>query len=186
MIVTDQLKVIPKFLAERIGKLLVIYPADVLPFRQLLDRKTVMLASKGFLWYKTNKPRKTDDLTKALTQESGRRMGFRIIIADYRHIIVAIDRRHVLRLTDGIDPNKEDGHDLKASHSTTTADKIFGVRGDVLKSLRNRSITIIEKVTMRWHLLLGLISKGRIDSTIGQSKFPVKVSTPPAKRIKTG
>ena len=56
VVVMDQLKVIPRFLPERVGKLLVIYLADVLPFRQLLDRKTAMLASKGFLWYKNKKP----------------------------------------------------------------------------------------------------------------------------------
>ena len=145
-----------------------------------------MLASKGFLWYKNDKPWKTDNLTKAFTRESERRMGFRITTADYRHIAVAIDRRHVRELTDGIDPNKDDGHDLQASHSTTTADKIYGLRKDVLKSLSNRSITIFENVTKRWHLFLGLISKGQIDSTIGQSKLPLTVSIPPAKRIKSG
>jgi len=95
MAVTDQVKVIPRFLPERVGKLLVVCLADVLPFRQLMDRKASMLTSKGFLWFKKDKPWGTDDLTKALTRESGSNMGFRITTADYRHISVAIDRRHV-------------------------------------------------------------------------------------------
>jgi hypothetical protein len=184
--VMDQVKVIPRFLPEQVGKLLVIYLADVLPIRQLFDRKAAMLTSKGFLCHKNNERWKTDDLTKALMGESERRMGFRITTADYRHIAVAIDRRHVHGLMDGIDPNKEDGHDLQVGHSTTMANKIYGVRGDVLKSLSNRSITIFEKVTKSWHLFLRLISKGRIYSTIRQSKVPMTVSIPPMKRIKTG
>ena len=71
-----------------------------------------MLMSKGFLWFKKDKPWETDDLMKALTMESESRMGFRIMTADYRHIAVAIDRRHVRGLTDGMDPDDEDAHDL--------------------------------------------------------------------------
>ena len=56
MAVMDQLKVIPRFLPDRVGKLLVIYLADVLPFRQLMDRKAAMLTSNGFLWFKNGKP----------------------------------------------------------------------------------------------------------------------------------
>jgi len=48
MEVTDQVKVIPRFLPEQFGKLLVAYSADSLPFRQLMDRKATMLTSKGF------------------------------------------------------------------------------------------------------------------------------------------
>ena len=81
MAVTDQVKMIPRFLPERVGKLLVVYLADVLPFRQLMDRKAGMLRSKGFLWFKKDKPWETDDLTKALTRESGSRMGFRLTTA---------------------------------------------------------------------------------------------------------
>jgi hypothetical protein len=41
--VADQVKVIPRFLPERVGRLLVVYLADVLPFHQLMDRKAAML-----------------------------------------------------------------------------------------------------------------------------------------------
>src|SRR6266516_2929009 len=64
MAMTDQLKVIPRFLSERVSKLLIIYLADVLPFRQMMDRNVGMLASKGFLWFKSDKPWDTDDLTR--------------------------------------------------------------------------------------------------------------------------
>ena len=96
-------------------------------------------------------------------------MGFRITTADYRHIVVAIDRRHVRGLTDGMDPDDEDPDDLQASHSTTTAYKVYGIRGDILKSLSDRSITKFEKVTNRWHSLLSLTSKGEIDGEARQS-----------------
>jgi hypothetical protein len=44
MAVMDQLKVIPRFLPDRVGKLLVIYLAAVLPFRQLMDRNAFVLS----------------------------------------------------------------------------------------------------------------------------------------------
>ena len=82
----------------------------------------------------------------------------RITTADYRHIAVALDREHVRGLTDGLNPEEEDAHDLQASHSTTTADAVYGVRGDILRSLTSRSITIFKSVTDRWHIFLGLKS----------------------------
>jgi len=148
-VVTDQVKLIPRFLPERVRKLLVVYLADVLPFYQLMNRKASMLRSKGFLWFKNNKPWDTDDLTKALTREIGSRIGFRFTTADYRHIAVAIDRRDVHGLNDGMDPDEEDAHDLLVSHSTTMADKMYGIRGNVLKSLSDRSMTIFRKMTNR-------------------------------------
>ena len=184
MAMTDQLKVIPRFLPERVGKLLVIYLADVLPFRQLMDRKAAMLQSKGFLWFKKGKPWETDDMTKALTRESGSRMGFRITTADYRHIAVAIDRRHVHGLTDGMDPNDEDASDLQASHSMTMADKVYGIRGDILKCFSDRSIVTFEKVTDRWHSFLGLRSKGENDGKLRQRALSLTTSIPQAKRFK--
>src|SRR5579859_1198667 len=45
---TDQSKVIPRFLCSRVSKLLVVYLSDVLPFRQLMARSTGMLGSKDF------------------------------------------------------------------------------------------------------------------------------------------
>jgi hypothetical protein len=50
MAMMGQVKIIPRFLPERVGKLLVVYLADV-PCCQLMDRKTAMLTSKGFLLY---------------------------------------------------------------------------------------------------------------------------------------
>jgi len=184
MAVTDQVKVIPRFLPERVGKLLVVYLADVLPFRQLMDRKAGMLTSKGFLWFKKDKPWETDDLTKALTTESGSRMGFHITTADYRHIAIAIDRRHVRGLTDGMDPDEEDAHDLQATHSTTTADKVYGIRGDILKCLSDHSIRTFERVTDRWHSFLRLISKAENDGKVRQRALSMTASMKPAKRIK--
>jgi hypothetical protein len=111
-------------------------------------------------------------------------MGFRITTADYRHIAVAIDRRHVRELNEGMDPDEEDAHDLQASHSTAMADKMYGIRGDVLKSLSDRSMTIFRKVTNRWHVFLALISKARGDGTVRQRALSSTLSIPPAKRIK--
>jgi hypothetical protein len=93
--VADQLKVIPRFLPERVGKMLVVYLACVLPFRQLLDQKTSVVTSKGFIWFKHGHPWKMTDLTAALAEESGIRLNIAITTSDYWHIAVALGCEHV-------------------------------------------------------------------------------------------
>jgi hypothetical protein len=149
---TDKLKVIPRFLSQRVGKMLVAYLADVLPFRQMMDWSTGILTTKGFLWFRVDKPWDT----RVFTRETSNRLGFRLTTSGYRHIAIAIDREYVRGLTAGMDPAEEDAHDLQASHSTTTADTVDGIRGDILRSLTSRSISIFRKVTKQWHIFLGL------------------------------
>ena len=91
---TDQLKVTAQFLCERVSKLLVICLTDVLPFRQLMDRNNEILVSKGFLWFKENKPWNTRDLSQVFTRESGMRLGLELKTSDYKHIAIEIDREH--------------------------------------------------------------------------------------------
>jgi superfamily II DNA helicase RecQ len=182
--ITDQLKVIPRFLPERVGKMLIIYLAYVLPFRQLLDQSTSIRASKGFIWFKRDHPWETSDLTAALTEQSGSRLNMRIRTSDYRHIAVAIDREHVRGLTEGLDPENEDAHDLQASHSTTTADRVYGIRGDILRSLTSRSIEVFKKVTDRWHQFLRLTPKGIKERITRIRSLSLSASIPVAKKVK--
>jgi hypothetical protein len=83
--------------------MLVMYLADVLPFRRVMDRKAGMVHMKGFVWFKTGKPCETDDLTRVFRRETGARLGLGVTTADYRHIAIAIDREHVRGLMDGMD-----------------------------------------------------------------------------------
>ena len=177
--VTDQPKVIPRFLPDRIGRLLVVYLADVLPFRQLITDCAYTSESGGFLWAgKDGKPWETDDLTRVMTRESGCRLGFRLTTQAYRHIAVAIDREHVRGLTAGMDLDEEDDpHDLMACHSTAVAERVYGVDSEILNSLSWRSVEIFRNIAQRWHDFLGLDSQE-------EDKCPPRLKTPlPTEQI---
>jgi DEAD/DEAH box helicase len=81
-----------------------------------------------------------------------------------------------------MDPDEEDAHDLQATHSTTTANSVYGIRGDILRSLSSRSISIFRRVTERWHVFLGLISEEDVGATSKLPKSSLSMPMPPAKR----
>jgi hypothetical protein len=102
VVITTQLKVIPRVLPERVGKMLVTYLADVLPFRQVMDRKAGIVGTKGFVWFKMDKPWEMDDLKRVFRRETGTRLGLGLTTADYRHISDC-DRSGACAWSDGWD-----------------------------------------------------------------------------------
>ena len=83
------------------------------------------LARHGFLFADNKGPWSTERLTKVLTRESSKRLGFRMTVQEYRHIAVAIDREFIRGITaeyDDIEDDEDDDvHDLMAAHSTKLA-----------------------------------------------------------------
>ena len=61
LVTTDQTKVVPRFLPERVGKMLVTYLSDVFPFRQLMDRKAGMLGTQGISMIADRQTTRLDD-----------------------------------------------------------------------------------------------------------------------------
>ena len=59
------------------------------------------------------------------------------------------------------DDEDENPHDFQAAHSSQTADHIYGIRTDILKSLTEASIKTFKAVTTKLHLLLGLTTLKR-------------------------
>ena len=84
------------------------------------------LMRHGFLFGDNKGPWSTDRLTKVLTRETSKRLGFRMTTQEYRHIAIAIDKKFIRQSSaepDEEDENEEDDdiHDLMAAHSTKLA-----------------------------------------------------------------
>ena len=77
---------------HRISQLLGLYLQDIIPFRFMIDP---LLARHGFLFADNNGPWSTERLTKVLTRETSKRLGFRMTVQEYRHIAIAIDREFI-------------------------------------------------------------------------------------------
>jgi len=78
----------------------------------------------GFLFGDHNGPWSTEHLTKAMTRETAKRIGFRMTTQEYRHIAIAIDRKFIRGKYADLDDDEEDDddiHDEMAAHSTKVA-----------------------------------------------------------------
>src|SRR5437773_6751341 len=66
----------------------------------------------GFLFGDHNGPWSTEHLTKAMTRETAKRIGFRMTTQEYRHIAIAIDRKFIRGKYADLDDDEEDDDDI--------------------------------------------------------------------------
>ena len=93
------------------------------------------LTKHGFLFADNKGPWSTEHLTKVLTRETSKRLGFRMTVQEYRHVAIAIDREFIRGSSAEPDEeDEEDGdddiHDLMAAHSTKLANARYARMGD--------------------------------------------------------
>ena len=62
----------------------------------------------GFVFGDHNGPWSTEHLTKAMTRETVKRIGFRMTTQEYRHIAIAIDRKFIRGKYADLDDDEED------------------------------------------------------------------------------
>jgi hypothetical protein len=167
--VTDQEKVIPRFLPLRIAQLVVAYLETVPAVLDLLDPSHLPSKLKSILWTDRKGVWDTNRATRALALETSTRLGVRLTFQDYRHVAKLIDREHVRttkeqRYEDDQDDNDEedsrdaDAHDLAYGHQITTADGVYGIDASMLRSLSDRTMRAFRSVAEKWHRFLGLSS----------------------------
>ncbi|KAK2684336.1 hypothetical protein QWA68_016833, partial [Fusarium oxysporum] len=193
----DSPKVIPCFLPGRIGQLFVMY---MIYIRPLTDRWEAdkwelygekMAPPSDFIWH-----------NKAAGGTSYY-IGRRIMLQDWRHIAIAISKKHArdrgagrADFEDGEDDHDESEQyevpdDLAASHTGQTAAN-YGVTINILKCLTAESLEIFRQVSHRWHKFLGCdTSSSLLSSPSGKKVEPVprqdrevEEGHPPRKRAK--
>src|SRR2546421_6186942 len=96
-----------------------------------------LLARHGFLFADNNGPWSTERLTKVLTRETSKQLGFQMTVQKYRHIAIAIDWEFIRESSAEADEGDEDEedddvHDLMAAHSTKLANARPGIKPSML------------------------------------------------------
>jgi hypothetical protein len=138
-----------------------VYLTDVIPFRFMIHPTT---PRNGFLFGDDKGPWNADKITNQLTKLSTRILKFRMTMAEYRHIAVAIDRRFIRGIDLELDPDdddddEDDPHDLMAAHRTKTALNLYSREGGLLRKMSAESIDIFRSIADKWHSWLELVSR---------------------------
>ena len=125
-----------------------------------------LLARHGFLFADNNRPWSTERLTKVLTRETSKRLGFRMTVQEYRHVAIAIDREFIRGSSAEPDEeDEEDGdddiHDLMAAHSTKLANARYARMGGLSKGLTPESINLYRTVSDKWQRWYKLESRSK-------------------------
>ncbi|RSL77007.1 hypothetical protein CEP52_017750, partial [Fusarium oligoseptatum] len=95
----DSPKVIPRFLPERIGQLLVMYMVYIRPLtdRWEADRWELygkMAPPSDFIWHNETGPWESSRMSGAMGKWTSHYIGRRITLQDWRHIAIAISKKH--------------------------------------------------------------------------------------------
>src|SRR5216110_2190631 len=113
----------------------------------------------GFLFGDQHGPWSTEHLTRALTRETSKRIGFRMTTQDYRHIAIAIDRKFIRGKYAEVDEEEEeedDVHDEMAAHSTKVAIAHYARMGGLSRNLTPESLDVFRSISDKWQLWYGL------------------------------
>jgi len=116
----------------------------------------------GFLFGDHNGPWSTEHLTKAMTRETAKRIGFRMTTQEYRHIAIAIDRKFIRGKYADLDDDEEDDddiHDEMAAHSTKVAIAHYARMGGLSRNLTPESLDVFRSISDKWHRWYHLVSR---------------------------
>jgi hypothetical protein len=95
----------------------------------------------GFLFGDHNGPWTTEHLTRTMTRETSKRIGFRMTTQEYRHIAIAIDRKFIrgpYAEEDEDEEEEDDVNDEMAAHSTKVAIAHYARIGWLVEELDSR------------------------------------------------
>ncbi|CAN9385033.1 unnamed protein product [Alternaria alternata] len=149
----DKPKVVPRFLPPRLGQVIVLYLAYLQPFREYLTVQVLGGSFSDYVWADEQGPWGTDRLTRALRQETGKRLGVPLHTLDYRHAAVGISQVVVgERFSKGyqdevgevdkaeVDKDRENVMELQNARTTVIRVGNYSVLIDIVKHLSVRSI----------------------------------------------
>lgn len=124
-----------------------------------LLRNSVLL-----LWADKKEEWKSEYLSKVLVRETSLRIGVKINILDYRHLAISIGRKHLRwegwsesRLDGDGEDSEDDVYDVQAGHSSRVANKVYGIRTDMVRGINEQTLVQFRKISLQWHKFLGLI-----------------------------
>jgi superfamily II DNA helicase RecQ len=194
----DSPKVIPRFLPERVGQLMVMYMVYIRPLTDRWEADRWALYDKmnppsDFIWHGETGPWESSRMSRAMAKWTHHYMGRRITLQDWRHIAIAISKK-LARVQGSAKADFEDDDDddaeryeipddLAACHTGRTAAN-YGVTIDVLKRLTADSLEIFGQVSHRWHKFLHLIGEPSSQSSLKRKGAADVRELTPLKRPK--
>ncbi|KAJ4175386.1 hypothetical protein NW755_014926, partial [Fusarium falciforme] len=124
-----------------------------------------MAPPSDFIWHNETGPWESSHMSGAMGKWTSHYIGRRITLQDWRHIAIAISKKHArdrgaarADFDDGDNDDESEQYeapdDLAACHTGQTAAN-YGVTIDVLKRLTAESLEIFGQVSRRWHKFLG-------------------------------
>ncbi|KAK7177480.1 hypothetical protein PSPO01_16471 [Paraphaeosphaeria sporulosa] len=126
--ITGSTKIVHRYLPKEVSELLVYYLWLVLPFWQQLDILVYKRRDphSTFLWPKGNGTWNANRLTQMISQEARLYLDTKLGILAYRHLAIAISRKHLLcggfKLDYGVDKKLADE---QATHGTWIAGTVY-------------------------------------------------------------
>src|SRR5947199_10119379 len=135
----------------------------------------------GFLFGDHNGPWTTEHLTKALTRETSKRIGFRMTTQEYRHIAIAIDRKFIrgpYAEEDEEEEEEDDVNDEMAAHSTKVAIAHYAQLGGLSRNLTPESLDVFRSISDKWHRWYCLVSRKPSSNPILFSQLRRRNSVP--------
>src|SRR5205814_4117519 len=106
----------------------------------------------------------TEHLTRAMTRETSKRIGFRMTTQEYRHIAIAIDRKFIrgpYAEEDEEEEEEDEVNDEMAAHSTKVAIAHYARLGGLSRNLTPESLDIFRSISDKWQRWYGLVSRKR-------------------------
>lgn len=159
--VTDQAKVIARFLPHRVARLLVTYIVDIHPFASFVsgaaapDRKWPKLdphlfSTNGVRW-------DSNKLSNILGRETGANIGVQLTLAPLRHILIAIEQAFLRQSSRNLlDPDRYSANALMASHSVEVEEHHYAISAADLHGTNDRMLTAFFQISQQWHALWDL------------------------------
>jgi hypothetical protein len=162
--VTGSTKIIHRYLPKEVGELLVYYLWLVQPF----CRKLMLLAvgkrdrSSPFLWPKEGSvdPWDSSRLSAVLQRETKQAFGVACTIPIYRHLVIAISRKHLpcggFKRDYGLEDTK---FDRQAAHGSWTAGSIYARGLEEAAGHVEARRAEYRKISQEWHNFLGFLPR---------------------------
>jgi len=163
----DAPKVIPRFLPGKVGQLVALYLAYVLPFRERLAEQVQRCERSDYVWADEHGPWETDRLTRIIVTQSSTALHNRLTTLEYRHAAIAIGREFIdgsfgAGTQDEVgeveEPEVEVDSPLEMSAGRTgfIGANRYGVPSDIIKHLSIRSLKTFRPLSEAWHRWLGV------------------------------
>jgi hypothetical protein len=157
-------RLVCRFLPAELGDILVTYLCMVLPFVRHVELLHGHTTSRSALFARGQTPWKAERLTAVMRRESGAILGMELVVSSYRHLAIAMDRRHLRGVGVQSQGIREDGegagesredhvNDLQASHSTFTSDVNYANSVRTGRMFNDPKLHQFRQTSKSWHEL---------------------------------